>query len=101
MAKPVPTLVSYYPKPGKEAEMLALVKKHWPTLRRLGLASEKPAQIWRAHEKDSTSTYFVELFEWADEKSSDVAHQTPDVMAIWEPMGPILANLQIVKVEPV
>ncbi len=34
-AKPkgaVPTLVTYRPKSGKEAALLALVKKHWPAL---------------------------------------------------------------------
>jgi hypothetical protein len=103
MSRPVPTLVAYHPKSGKQAEseLLALVRQHWPTLRRLGLASERPAQLWRAHEKDSKQVYFLELFEWAEEGSSDVAHQTPEVMAMWEPMGKVLANLVITKVEPI
>ena|SRR5208283_5756807 len=102
MARPVPTLVAYHPKPGKQAEseLLGLVKQHWPTLRRIGLASEKPAQVWRAHEKNSEETHFLELFEWAEEGSSDVAHQTPEVMAMWEPMGRVLAKLVITKVGP-
>ncbi len=101
MAKPVPTLVRYTPKPGHEDELLALVRKHWPELRRIGLATDAPARIWRAHDKRSGAVSFVELFEWKDETSSTVAHQTPEVMAIWEPMGPILANLEIQQVEEV
>src|SRR5262252_6032939 len=80
---PVTMLVSYYPKEGKSEELLALLAKHWPTLRRLGLASETPPQFWRG-----------------DDKASEVAHQTPEVMAVWETMGPILENLQLTRVEP-
>ena len=96
----VPTLVIYRPKAGKEKEMQPLVEKHWPTLSRLGLVTNEPAKIWRATGKDG-KPYFVEIFSWKDEKSSDVAHQTPEVMAVWEPMGGILENLEIAKIEPV
>jgi len=40
------------------------------------------------------------MFQWKDEKASEIAHQTPEVMAIWEPMGPILENLQLTQIEP-
>ena len=96
----VPTLVIYRPKVGKENEMQLLVEKHWPTLSRLGLVTNDPAKIWRATGKDDRP-YFVEIFSWKDERSSDVAHQTPEVMAVWEPMGGILENLEIAKIEPV
>jgi hypothetical protein len=35
------------------------------------------------------------MFTWKDGSGSDVAHQSPEVMAIWEPMTPILENMQI------
>ena len=99
-SKPVPTLVIYRPKQGKEREMQALVEKHWPTLNRLGLVTRDPVKIWRATGKDGRP-YFVEIFSWKEQGSSDIAHQTPDVMAMWEPMGAILEDLQIATIEPV
>ena len=42
----------------------------------------------------------MELFQWKNGEASGVAHQTPEVMAIWEPMGPILENLTLCEVEP-
>ncbi len=99
-AKPVTTLVSYYPKAGKEQELLALIEKHWPTLERLGLVSSQRAQIWRASDKRTNQNFFVELFQWKDESASEIAHQTPEVMAVWETMGPILENLQLTRLEP-
>ena len=99
-SKPVTMLVSYFPKAGKEKELLALVEKHWPTLDRLGLVTKTAARVWRATDIRAKKSYFVEMFEWKDEKSSGIAHQTPEVMAIWEPMGPILENLQLTQIEP-
>jgi hypothetical protein len=98
--KSVLNLVTYVPKPGKEEELRELVEKHWPALDAVGLASPMKPTIWRAYDIREHRTYFVELFAWKDETSSDIAHQTPEVMAIWEPMGPILEKLTIAKVEP-
>ena len=38
---------------------------------------------------------------WKDGKSSELAHQTPEVMAVWETMGPLLEDLTILKVEAI
>lgn len=102
MANPAPVtmLVSYFPKPGKEKALLALVRKHWPTLRRVKLVSKMAPKIWRARDVREKTSYFVEMFQWKDEKSSGIAHQTPEVMAIWESMGPILQKLQLTQIEP-
>jgi len=94
-------LVSYHPKPRKEKELLPLIRKHWPTLNRLGLVTRKRPLIWRATDHRSNRSYFVELFQWKDGKSSAVAHQSPEVMAVWERMGPILKDLMLAEVESV
>ena len=96
---PVPVLVQYRPKPGGEDRLSKLVELHWPTLKPTGLVSDEPAQVWRARGKDGR-VFFVELFSWAYPGASDVAHQTPEVMAMWEPMGEVLEDLQIAHLEP-
>lgn len=93
-------LVSYYPKKGKEREFLPLLEKHWPALDRLGLVTKTKPQLWRATDIRANRTYFVEQFQWKDGEASGVAHQSPEVMAIWEPMGPILESMQLSEVEP-
>ncbi len=100
-SKPVTMLVTYSPKPGKEKELLAIVEKHWPTLKRVGLVTKTAAWIWRATDIRTGKSHIVELFQWKDEKASGIAHQTPEVMAVWEPMGPIMENLQLLQVEKV
>ncbi len=104
--KPVLTHVTYLPKKGKEKELLALVKKHWPLLRQLGLATDEPAQLYQATDKRSGAVYFIEIFSWRDENSSSVAHQTPEVMAVWEPMGNVMEGhggspITIAQLEPI
>ena len=91
--KPVKTLVIYYPKKGKERQLSALIKKHWRTLHKLGLATNEPAVVYQAKDGHSNKTIFVEIFSWKDSKASSLAHSTPEVMAIWNPMMPILETM--------
>ena len=97
---PVLTHVTYRPKKGKEDELFALVKKHWPILKQIGLATNEPAKVYQATDKRSGQVYFIEIFSWRDEKASDIAHQTPEVMAVWETMGPVLEGLELARLEP-
>ena len=97
---PVANMVTYVPKEGKEAELLALVKKHEPALRKTGLVTSEPFRLWKAFDVRKQRTAFIEYFQWKDGNASDVAHQTPEVMAVWEPMGPVLEELTICEVEP-
>ena len=97
---PVPTLVIYRPKPGAGSALEALVRTHIPTLKRLGLLGTGQSSAFRAEDKRSHAVVYVEIFDWKDGRASDVAHQTPEVMAIWEPMGPLLENLEIRALQP-
>ena len=96
---PVTNLVTYVPKKGKEADLLALVKKHEAALRKVGLVTAEPFRVWKAFDIRKGRESFVEMFQWKDGGSSDLAHQTPEVMAVWEPMGPVLEELTICEVE--
>ena len=97
---PVSNIVTYVPKAGKEAELLALVKRHEPALRQVGLVTAEPFKVWKAFDIRKQRVSFIEQFQWKDGRASDVAHQTPEVMAVWEPMGPVLEELIICEVEP-
>lgn len=97
---PVTMLVTYRPKKGHEDALLALVKQHWPALDGLGLTTKQPARVWRATDKQGRVA-FVELFQWKDAKAPEVAHQTPEVMAMWEPMGNVMEGLDLQEIEQV
>jgi hypothetical protein len=82
----VTSLCIYRVKPGSETAFKKLLAKHWPTLRRVGLAADKPSKIYQGSEGDE-QPIFVELLNWKDENGAERAHELPDVMAVWEPMG--------------
>ena len=96
---PVNMLVTYRPKEGKEEEIAALVRKHWHALQGAGLVTEEEVVIWRAVDKRSGRVSFLEKFQWKDEEAPGIAHQLPEVMAIWEPMTPMLDELKLDTIE--
>jgi hypothetical protein len=100
-SKPLPVLVIYRIKNGGEEQFKPLLAKHWPTLDKLGLVSKEKPKIWKALDKRSKKVSYIESFEWKDASAPDIAHQSPEVMKVWEPMGPILENLEILGIEPV
>jgi hypothetical protein len=38
---------------------------------------------------------------WRDQDSPAIAHQTPEVMAVWEPMGAICEQMDFPVFEPI
>src|SRR4051812_23071984 len=86
---PVDVLCIYRVKPGKEAEFVKLLEKHEPALKRAGLSSGKAPTIWKSESREG-KTVFIELMQWKDGNASAAAHQMPEVMAVWEPMGNFL-----------
>lgn len=82
MSQPVPeygNLVTamYRPKPGKDAELRAVLAEHVRSLRAWGMASERPVLLLQA--RDGT---YVEIFEWLP-GAVERAHHDPRVAEIW------------------
>lgn len=97
--KPLTVICRYVVKAGKEDEMVELLRRHWPALHELGLVTDEKPLIYRGlpsrkpgGEHGAAST-FVEIFSWKSERSPQIAHETPGVMAVWEPMGGICENM--------
>ncbi len=95
------THVAYRPKKGKEQELFELVKKHGPALHSTGLIVGGMPQVYKARNIRTGEQFFVEIFSWRDEKAAEIAHQTPEIMAVWGPMTPILEGLEISVIEAV
>ena len=72
-------IVAYRPRPGKETELVKLVRNRVPTLGREGLVTDREPIIMRA--RDGT---IIEVSEWKSQKAIDAAHKNPNVLAMWE-----------------
>ena len=101
---PVSMLVLYRVKSGNDERFVELLRKHWPALRSIGLATETPARLYRGDSKRPTphgGPVYVETFEWVNAEAPNVAHQTPQVMAVWEPMSPLLDGMDLIALHPI
>ena len=72
-------IVAYRPKPGKEQELLAIVRSRVPTLRKEGLVTDRVPVLMRA--KNGT---LIEVSEWKSREAIDAAHKNPTVLALWD-----------------
>ncbi len=103
-AKPV-NICQYKVKPGHEEEMERLLAIHWPALHKAGLVTDDPAVVYRGlpssnpgGQHGAQSTY-IEIFSWNTPSAPQTAHQTPEVMAVWEPMGAICEHMEFPEFE--
>lgn len=74
----VVVIVAYRPKPGKENELVDLVRSRVPTLRKENLVADRAPTIMRA--RDGT---IIEVSEWKSQEAIDAAHKNPNVLAMW------------------
>src|SRR3989338_7486542 len=74
----------YKPHDGKKAELEKLAKTHLPTLKRLGLVTDRPGVLAL-----STDGSIIEVFEWKSKEAIGLAHEHPEVANVWEAMGKV------------
>ena len=74
----VVVIVAYRPKPGKENDLVDLVRSRVPTLRTENLVTDRAPTIMRS--RDGT---IIEVSEWKSREAIDAAHKNPNVLAMW------------------
>jgi quinol monooxygenase YgiN len=74
----VVVIVAYRPKPGKENELVDLVRSRVPMLRKEGLVTDRVPTIMRS--RDGT---IIEVSEWKSREAIDAAHKNPNVLGMW------------------
>jgi quinol monooxygenase YgiN len=72
-------ICAFRPKPGKEAELLGVVRNHLPVLRSQKLVTDRAPVQMRA--SDGT---IIEVFEWKSQAAVDEAHRNPVVRKLWD-----------------
>jgi hypothetical protein len=106
MPAPTTALCLYRVRSGREGEFRDLLERHWPTLHALGLATDEHPLHYQGAERDG-GALFVEIFGWKSEEASGLAHQHPEVMAIWERMDKLTEpragrpNMEFPHVQPI
>jgi len=90
-SKPRPEVVicTFRVRKGKASRFLRLLAREWPTLKRLGLVTSERPRTYRGRDQ-AGGTVIVDIFTWRDGSAADRAHEMPEVMEIWEAMGPLV-----------
>ena len=78
-------ICTYRVRVDAEASFCELLARHWSTLHALGFVTDDNAVLLRKLDEPT----YVEIFTWL-EGGFERAHEHPDVLAIWEPMDPLL-----------
>jgi hypothetical protein len=97
---PIDVLCIYRVKKGKESDFKQMLSQHGPALYKAGLTPEGAPKIWKSETREN-KTVFVEMMQWKDESSSHAAHQMPEVMAVWEPMGSLCEGMEFLHLKSV
>lgn len=79
-------ICTYRVREDAEDQFVELLGRHWSTLRQLGFVTDEKELVFRGTDDGVT---YVEIFTWV-EGGFERAHEHPDVLAIWEPMDPLL-----------
>lgn len=87
---------TYWVRPECEDEFRSLFAQNWPTMRRLGFVTEDPPTLLRSSEDPPV---YVEIFNWTP-GSLEPAHRHPEVLKVWEAMGPLVEDREDVKLIP-
>ena len=78
-------ICTYRARPDAEDDFRQLLARHWQTLRALEFVTEDEPVLLRSTDEPTSG----EIFPWVDGGIAR-AHTHPDVLAIWEPMEPLL-----------
>jgi hypothetical protein len=81
-------MCTYHVRADAEKEFLELLRRHWRTLHELGFVTDASSVVYRELAEQPT---YVEIFTWI-EGGFERAHEHPAVLAIWEPMEPLLED---------
>jgi len=73
------SVACFKPRPGREAELIELVKNHMKPLRAEGLVTDRVPIVMRTAEGT-----IVEVFEWVSREAIEGAHKNPAVLALWK-----------------
>lgn len=105
MSKAITRLVVYRPKAGHQAALETILRKHGAVLRQTGLITQEPVRLHRAQDLSREGAppppHFVEIFQWRDSEAAEAAHQLPEVMAVWETIGPHVDQMTLTTLEAV
>ncbi len=94
MSEDVPNTVicQYRPRADAVHELLDLIREHRQTYTALGLATDRPEEVYVGEDQDGSGPLVVAIFQWIDAEAPDRAHEHPKIAATWEKMATLVED---------
>ena len=85
-------ICQYRPRADAVDELLALIREHRVTYTELGLATDRPEEVYIGADQDGAGPLIVAIFQWIDAEAPRRAHQHPRIAALWEKMETLVED---------
>ena len=85
-------ICQYRPRPGAVDDLLNLIRRHRATYTELGLATDRPEEVYIGEDQDGSGPLIVAIFQWIDAEAPRRAHQHPEIGVIWERMEALVED---------
>ena len=94
MIEPIDNTVicQYRPRAAQVDELLDLIREHRATYTELGLATDRPEEVYIGEDQDGSGPLIVAIFQWVDAEAPGRAHQHPRIGALWEVMATLVED---------
>jgi hypothetical protein len=94
-------ICQYRPRADAVDDLLDMIRRHRATYTGLGLATDRPEEVYIGQDQDGSGPLIVAIFQWVDAEAPRRAHHHhPEIGVLWErmetlvedrPMGPGMA----------
>jgi hypothetical protein len=85
-------ICQYRPRAAEVDSLLALIREHRAVNAELGLATDRPEEIYVGQDQDGAGPLIVTIFQWVDAEAPGRAFRHPRVGALWEKMETLVED---------
>jgi len=85
-------ICQYRPRAGSIDGLLDLIREPRAANVELGLATDRPEEVYVGQDQDGAGPLVVTIFQWVDAEAPGRAHRHPRVGALWEQMGALVED---------
>lgn len=82
----------YRPRRDALDELLGTIRNHRATYTELGLATDRPEEVYIGEDQDGSGPLVIAIFQWLDAEAPARAHNHPRVGALWERMEALVED---------